>query len=103
MPLSAHSLAGLLSLSDDLLLQILLKAGAPAVARCASLCARLRALQRALAALPAFACGASFGISGPLALRLEDHVARAVAHALQGMPAAVDFALLFVRRAPRAG
>lgn len=88
--------AGLLSLSDDLLLQILLKAGAPAVACCAALCARLRAVQQQLAALPAFTSGASFEVDRGAYRTDTEHVERAVLQAREGMPAAVDFALVFV-------
>ncbi len=51
--------ADLLSLTDELLLAILHRCGAPAVARCATLCKRLRALQSNLAGLPAFASAAT--------------------------------------------
>lgn len=50
--------ADLLSLTDELLLAVLHRCGAPAVARCATLCKRLHALQGQLAALPAFASAA---------------------------------------------
>ena len=53
-----QSLAGLLGLTDELLLKILHSAGAPAVARAATLCRRLRHAQQQLAALPAFASAA---------------------------------------------
>ena len=49
---SARRAAGLLSLTDELLQQVLLAAGAPAVARAATLNRRLRASQEQLAALP---------------------------------------------------
>ena len=57
---SARRAAGLLSLTDELLQQVLLAAGAPAVARAATLNRRLRATQEQLAALPAFAAAAHF-------------------------------------------
>ncbi len=54
-------LPGLLSLADELLIKVLLSAGASAVARAATLCRRLRDAQVQLALLPAFACAACTG------------------------------------------
>lgn len=84
----------LLALTDELLLSILHRCGAPAVARCGTLCKRLRALQAQLAGLPAFAAAAT--IEGAEEQSLEDAVTGAVAAALHQMPAAVDFCICFV-------
>lgn len=86
--------ADLLALTDELLLSILHRCGAPAVARCGTLCKRLRALQAQLAGLPAFAAAAT--IEGAEEQSLEDAVTGAVTAALHQMPAAVDFCLCFV-------
>lgn len=50
--------AGLLALTDELLLKVLQSVGAPSVAQLATLNSRLRAAQAQLAALPAFASAA---------------------------------------------
>lgn len=84
----------MLALTDELLLSILHRCGARAVARCATLCKRLRALQAQLDGLPAFAAAAT--IEGAEEQSLEDAVIGAVTAALQQMPAAVDFCLCFV-------
>ncbi|PRW45354.1 FIST N domain [Chlorella sorokiniana] len=84
----------LLSLTDELLLAILHRCGAPAVARCATLCKRLQTLQGQLAGLPAFAAAAT--IEGAEEQSVEDAVTGAVSAALHQMPAAVDFCLCFV-------
>jgi hypothetical protein len=47
-----------MSLTDELLLKVLLAAGAPSGARAATACRRLRSAQAQLAALPAFAAAA---------------------------------------------
>lgn len=83
---------GLLGLADELLLKILHSAGAPAVARAATLCRRLRHVQQQLAALPAFASAAVIEDDQ----EVEECVRGAVKEALAAMPAAVDVCLLFV-------
>ncbi|KAL4443953.1 hypothetical protein ABPG75_011690 [Micractinium tetrahymenae] len=82
---------GLMGLADELLLKILLSAGAPAVARAATLCRRLRHAQQQLSALPAFASAAVLEEQ-----EVEECVCSAVKEALAAMPATVDVCLLFV-------